>query len=186
MPAAPVRIVPFSWRVGVAYRQTHRLLARTERWAPDQLATYQEGLLAATLDRALQRVPHYARRYGHLRGRPARSVLREIEPVSKSTVQAQPDDFVDPTVPSAEWYEASTGGTSGVPLRIRLDRRGFQVEWAFMVDQWSRAGFRPGMRRATFRGKNFASRATLARESCLRTRYCSRHSRCRKPISPVT
>jgi len=127
----------------------------TEKWAPEKLAAYQDELLATALDRALLQVPHYARRYGRLRGKTARSILKEIEPVEKATIQAQPDDFIDPTVSSAEWYEASTGGTSGVPLRILLDRRGFQIEWAFMVSQWSRVGFKPGMRRATFRGKNF-------------------------------
>ena len=55
----------------------------------------------------------------------------------------------------------STGGSTGRPLEILLDKDGFQREWAFMVAQWMRAGFEPGLRRATFRGVAFPAGRTI-------------------------
>ena len=148
------RAVPFGWRIGPVYRSTLRFLMASDRWTAEALAAYQDERLGALLDGAIRRVPAYGR-YRPLLGKPARSILRDIEPVSKSDIQADPDHYLDPTVTASMLYETSTGGTSGRPLRILLERNGFQVEWAFMVAQWMRAGYRPGMRKATFRGVAF-------------------------------
>jgi phenylacetate-CoA ligase len=148
------RAVPFGWRIGPVYRRTLRFLLESDRWPAEALAVYQDERLGALLDGAIRNVPAYGR-YRPLLGKPARSILREIEPVSKPEIQADPERYLDPTVPASALYETSTGGTSGRPLRILLERNGFQVEWAFMVAQWMRAGYRPGMRKATFRGVAF-------------------------------
>ena len=108
-------------------------------------------------------------------GSQCRHIFKEIEPVSKHEIQADPGRYLDPTVPASALYETSTGGTSGRPLRILLERNGFQVEWAFMVAQWMRAGYRPGMRKATFRGVAFPGGPTLAGKPRLR----------RAPVLPV-
>lgn len=150
-----VRLVPFGWRVGRAYRRTLALLLETDRWDAARLEALATERLGGLLDGALRDVPYYRDRYGHLRGRDPWRVLRDIEPIRKSDMQADPELFLDRTRPRRSTYETSTGGTTGEPLRIVLDREGFQLEWAFMVAQWMRAGFRPGMPRATFRGVPF-------------------------------
>lgn len=155
---APLRrlssAVPFGWRIGAHYRRTLAFLLRSERWSAEELKAYQEARLQILLERAIRNVPHYSR-YAPLLGRPCWDILRDIEPVGKATVQRDPDRFIDRSVPSRATYRTSTGGTSGQPLDIVLERAGFQIEWAFMVAQWMRAGFKPGMRRATFRGVPF-------------------------------
>jgi phenylacetate-CoA ligase len=115
----------------------------------------QSAELARLIERACRRVPFYRERYSHLLGHDPWEALRRIEPVTKKDVQRDPERFTDPTVPRRATYETSTGGTSGRPLRIVLDKLGFQIEWAFQVAQWMRAGYRPGMRKATFRGVAF-------------------------------
>lgn len=147
-----VALVPFGWRIGRPYRSTLRFLLASDAWSAERLRAYQTERLAALLDAALRDVPYYVERYGRLRGRNPWHVLQNIEPVEKPEIQADPDRFRSRAVPDAATYITGTGGTSGRPLRIVLDRSGFGVEWAFMVAQWMRVGFRPGMRRATFRG----------------------------------
>jgi phenylacetate-CoA ligase len=148
------RVVPFGWRVGPVYRSTLRFLLESDRWPAEALAAHQDERLGALLEGAIRRVPAYER-YRPLLGRPVRHIFKDIEPVSKQDIQADPGRYLDPTMPASALYETSTGGTSGQPLRILLDKRGFQIEWAFMVAQWMRAGYRPGMRKATFRGVSF-------------------------------
>ncbi len=151
-----VALVPFEVRIGSVYRSTLRFLLESERWDATALREYQSHRLEALLEGALRRVPYY-HRYRHLLGRSAWNILADIEPIEKKDIQADPELFLDITRPLSSTYLTSTGGTSGQPLVIRLDKEGFQVEWAFMVAQWMRVGFRPGMRRATFRGVPFLS-----------------------------
>jgi phenylacetate-CoA ligase len=46
----------------------------------------------------------------------------------------------------------STGGSSGQPVKFYLDRNRSPIEYVFVHDAWSRAGFRPGDPRCVFRG----------------------------------
>jgi phenylacetate-CoA ligase len=149
-----VRAIPFGWRIGPVYRSTLRFLLESDRWTAEALVAYQDERLDALLERAIRFVPAYGR-YRSLLGKPPRNILKDIEPVSKQDIQSDPGRYLDQTVPASAVYETSTGGTSGQPLKILLDKRGFQIEWAFMVAQWMRAGYRPGMRKATFRGVAF-------------------------------
>lgn len=151
----PVRLVPFGWRIGAEYRRTLAILRESDRWSAEALRAYQTLELNRLLIRALRHVPYWRERYGQLVGGDPWEVLERIEPIDKRTVQADPERFIDPTVPARATYLTSTGGTSGQPLEIHLDKRGFQVEWAFMVAQWERAGYREGMTKATFRGQSF-------------------------------
>ena len=146
--------VPFGWRIGRTYRTTLRFLLQSDVWGAEQHRAYQTERLDALLDGAIRRVPFYGR-YHRLLGRPALRILSEMEPIDKQTVQADPERFLNPAVPADRTYRTSTGGTTGEPLKIILNKAGFQIEWAFMVCQWMRAGFRPGMSRATFRGVSF-------------------------------
>jgi phenylacetate-CoA ligase len=52
-------------------------------------------------------------------------------------------------------YETTTGGTSGNQLKIFVDDNSQAVETAFMHRQWSRVGYTPRHRKATFRGVTF-------------------------------
>jgi phenylacetate-CoA ligase len=156
---APLRratgLVPFGWRIGATYRETLARVLETDRWSAAKLRELQGRELARVLDRAIRNVPYYQRRYGHLLGQEPWRALAEIEPLEKKDLQADPEAFLDPTVPKRATYVTSTGGTSGQPLSLVLDKAGFQLEWAFMVAQWMRAGYRPGARKATFRGVAF-------------------------------
>ena len=129
-------------------------MIESDRWSLEENRAYQDRKLAELLDRAIRNVPFYCR-YRHLLGRPARQIFLAIEPIEKKDVQADPRSFLDPTVNRDSTYTTSTGGTSGQPLAIILDKEGFQIEWAFMVAQWMRAGYKPGMKKATFRGVPF-------------------------------
>ena len=151
-----VRMVPFGWRIGGHYRKTLAFLQESDRWDAERLRAYQDGALEALLTRAIRNVPYYAR-YRNLLGKPPRTMLASIEPIEKKDIQADPERFLDKTVPRSATYLTMTGGTSGYPLNIILDKAGFQIEWAFMIAQWMRVGFRPGMSKATFRGRVLAS-----------------------------
>ena len=51
----------------------------------------------------------------------------------------------------------STGGTSGEPFYFYINSDRSSIEWAFMVDQWSRIGFNLNSKRVSFRGYKIES-----------------------------
>jgi phenylacetate-CoA ligase len=157
----PVAWVPFAVRVGPEYRKTLRFLESSERWSAERHRVQQARSLRALLEGAVRNVPYYRRRYAGLDLSDPWRALAAIEPIEKKTIQADPRQFRDETLPDSATYVTSTGGTTGRPLEIVLDRSGFQTEWAFMIAQWRRAGFVPGARRATFRGVAFPGGRTV-------------------------
>lgn len=60
-------------------------------------------------------------------------------------------------VPAARVDEVTTGGSSGVPLRVFLDKDRSPKEWAFDTRVWMRAGYSLGSRRAVLRGLHIAN-----------------------------
>jgi phenylacetate-CoA ligase len=60
---------------------------------------------------------------------------------------------------------ASTDGSSGEPLSFMLDRNRSPIEYAFIHDAWSRAGFTAHDWRCVFRGFDLADRDNIHMES---------------------
>jgi phenylacetate-CoA ligase len=56
------------------------------------------------------------------------------------------------TRPTEALDTSSSGGSSGKPVKFYLDRNRSPIEYAFVHDAWSRAGFRAGDPRCVFRG----------------------------------
>lgn len=157
-----VKIIPFAYRLGRAYRETARLLSAADRWDDRQIRAYQREQLSQLLELAIRHVPYY-RRYQRLLGRDPFDALRDIEPVSKQQMQSALDDFILPESLRARAHVTYTGGSTGRPLAIHQNHDAVEREWAFIMALWRRAGYRPGDRRATFRGVEFQSgdRATV-------------------------
>jgi phenylacetate-CoA ligase len=151
----PVLWVPFGLRMGKHYRDTIEFLAESDGWSRDRHHLHRTAQLRSLLAGAVRNVPYYRSRYAGLDVRNPWEALTEIEPIDKATIQADPQQFLDESVQPSSTYITSTGGTSGRPLKLVLDRSGFQIEWAYMVTQWKRVGYAPRRRRATFRGVPF-------------------------------
>jgi phenylacetate-CoA ligase len=54
---------------------------------------------------------------------------------------------------SAQVDYVSTGGTSGAPLQFYIGADRSSVEYAYLIASWQRAGYRPGVPLAVFRGR---------------------------------
>jgi phenylacetate-CoA ligase len=74
--------------------------------------------------------------------------------LTKDDVRRDPDALLASGVPAMRRERVSTGGTSGAPLSLRIDRGRSSTEWAFMTWQWGSAGYRLGARRAVLRGQH--------------------------------
>ena len=73
-----VRMIPFGYRMGSAYRHTLRFLIESDGWSHEQYREYQERRLSKLLSLAIRHIPHYAQ-YSKLLDRPPFEILGNIE-----------------------------------------------------------------------------------------------------------
>jgi len=150
-----VRLVPFSWWAGPAYRRTMARLGAFDRASRAEIEAYQERELGAMLDFATDQVPAYRPlRAAVERHRPF-DALREFPFLDKETVLAGIERYLPRDFAMIPHYEISTGGTSGRQMTFFVDDVSQSVETAFVHRLWTRVGHRPGSRKATFRGVPF-------------------------------
>ena len=114
--------------LGPSYRRHVRLIERSRTWTPSQIEAYQQARLQELIGR-----------YGD-------------KMTSKDDYRANLDRFTRWNMPLL-MQTIRTGGTSGEPLRFRMDtiaRR--QKELAYIFNIWSTIGYSPFDLRVVYRG----------------------------------
>lgn len=106
-----------------------------------------EPYLAKTLSEAVA-APWY-RRAGMKPGSP----LASLPILDRSMVAEHTDELLTGAVPAPLRRKLSTGGSTGAPVVVWLDRSISLSEWRFMTRQWSTVGYRRGSWRIVLRGR---------------------------------
>jgi len=150
-----VRLVPFSWLAGSAYRRVLRRGSWFDNATREELRAYQEQALKRMLLFVVDQVPAYRGLRRVVEHYPAWEVLREFPLMEKETLQSDLARFLPRDFEKIPHYEVTTGGTSGNQLQIFLEDTSQAVEHAFVHRLWARVGYTPRHRKATFRGVSF-------------------------------
>jgi len=125
-----------------------RLFERSPYWPRLEMREYQSRRLATVVLQASRNVPHYRRLFASL-GLTASDIrdvedLKKLPLLSREELRSGSRDFL---AADAERYSPriySTGGTTGSPLEIRLDRDARVLEFVYYWRHWSWAGYRLG------------------------------------------
>ncbi|MBR1221738.1 phenylacetate--CoA ligase family protein [Bradyrhizobium sp. U87765 SZCCT0131] len=165
--------VPTSMKFGGTYRHWREQIAKS-REDVAFVESYRRTQLSEVVDRALKNAPYYARTIGPLIGERRGGALMDpdvwsrLPALSRQTVLDHRLEMC--TVPPETLDRASTDGSSGQPLSFLLDRNRSPIEYAFIHDAWSRAGFTAGDWRCVFRGFDLidGEHRHLEREPALR------------------
>jgi len=150
-----VNLVPFSWVAGRGYRTVMARHAAFETASREEVLAYQESALGRTLEFVTDQVPAYRRLRGAVERLRPFEALREFPLLDKTTLQDSMDRFLPRDLDHIPHYEITTGGTSGNQLKLLVDDASQSVETAFVHRLWSRVGYTPRCRKATFRGVPF-------------------------------
>ncbi len=150
-----VNLIPFSWIAGRAYREVMARHDRFRKASREEVLAYQEEELGRTLEFVTDQVPAY---------RSLRSTVERLKPfdalknfplVDKAALQDDMRSYLPRDLKRIPHYEITTGGTSGNQLRLLVDDASQSIETAFVHRVWSRVGYTPRCRKATFRGVPF-------------------------------
>jgi len=149
--------IPFSLRLGAAYRRSTSDIRRAEisdLELPDAQLLEQ---LKSIVYIAANKVPFYHDFYRSKGFSPEEiqvlSDWQKIPLVTKQDLQGVP--LADRCVPGANGLVSNTGGTSGRPLEFMLHKDAIAREWAHMHYIWNARGYRPQHLKIRFTGKHF-------------------------------
>ena len=138
---------------GKVFRETYNFIKATEYLPKDKINRIQELLLKKILIYATKKVPFY-RKLGIkiTKHDNALKLIRKFPIIDKEYIQEHFNQFISKDIDSRKVYYTSTGGTSGKQFKFYINKEAFAKEWAFMITQWERAGYKIGDKIATFRG----------------------------------
>lgn len=137
--------------------QLHEWLKVTEWWSEEELKAYQLAELRALIRHAYENVPYYRRIFDERALTPidikTLDDLQKLPITTKSDVSENPDRFLPRGIEKSNLRLETTGGSTNTPMPLYHDPKTvFIRENAFVIRQWSWAGYRRGDRIVEIRG----------------------------------
>ena len=150
-------LIPYEKRMGKVFWDTYNFLQESQWWGKEKLEEYQMQQLKKLLHHAYENV-HYYRKVFDERGLRPKDIqdfddLKKIPFLTKEIIQNNLEDLVAQNYPRSKLQYVTTGGSTGIPMGFYLDKNiAGSIEWAFMLTQWSRVGFKVGDKCVVLRG----------------------------------
>lgn len=142
--------IPFPWNMGWDFARLHNRFWRSQYWSAEQLRHLQERELRRLVRHVAKSVPAYQQMFqtcgAHAEDIRTLDDLKKLPIISKDDVRANPSLFISQAIPSTDLISRTTGGTTGIPLKVFTVRATWAAERAMMYRGWRWAGFRPGDR----------------------------------------
>lgn len=148
--------IPSGLRLGRAYSDTRALIARARR-DPGFARREQKARLLRVIEIARAQSPYYRELFDGIFGSAA-SAEDIVRPENWARIPILTTPIIRREVlrlctkPASELDPVTTGGTSGQPVPFYLDKGRSPIEYAYVMDLWTRAGCGPNDWRAWFRG----------------------------------
>ncbi len=152
-----IGVLPQPWVLGSRFRRTLAFLEDAQWWSAEQAQQYQLRMARRLCTLAAVGSPFYQRMFKAIgfdpRDLTSIAVLRQLPTIDRDTIRVHLEEM-RVTGPRGLRVDAvSTGGTGGVPLQFYIGAGRSAIEYAYLCCGWKRAGFRPGIPLAVFRGR---------------------------------
>jgi phenylacetate-CoA ligase len=144
------------------YRQYRQLLAERESASKEAIDEYQFNELKNIVNYAYQWVPYYKKLFDQVGFRPesmkSAVEIKTIPFLTKELIRDNFEQLISTAKVPGGHYIATTGGSTGEPLKVLLDYDCVFKENAFVNHFRSRLGYQLTDRLATFRGVEFGDK----------------------------
>src|SRR6476661_2224678 len=141
---------------------TLSLLEESDGWSTDRIAAYQLEQLKSILHYASTHVPYYSALFQSVGFDPARMTspddISVIPLLTKDLIRQNFQQLTSTEKVAGGYYTATTGGSTGEPLKVLLDYESVFKESAFVYFFRKHAGYSFADRIATFRGVEFGDK----------------------------
>jgi phenylacetate-CoA ligase len=123
--------------------------------ASDEKRAFQLHQMQCLWQAAIEHTEHYGGMVARREAPRTLGSLADVEQIPllhKRDVRQLRWSLYPQTSRRSDYRLATTGGTTGEPLELRVSHAASAAEWALMLDSWARVGFGPRSRRAVLRG----------------------------------
>jgi len=150
-------MLPPRIRYGQVFWETYNFLQESQWWGKEKLEEYQMQQLSKLLHHAYENVPYYRRVFDE-QGLKPKDIqdfkdLQKLPYLTKEIIQDNVEDLKARNYPPSKFQYVTTGGSTGIPMGFYLEKGVSNAkEWAFMLTQWNRVGFKMGDRCVVLRG----------------------------------
>lgn len=135
----------------------YEFLEESQWWSKEKLEAYQMQQLQELLNHAYKNVPYYQKVFDE-RGLKPKGIqdfndLKKLPYLTKEIIRENLSNLMAQNYPSSKLQYVTTGGSTGTPLGFYHEKGVSDArEWAFMLTQWRRVGFKRGDRSLNLRG----------------------------------
>jgi phenylacetate-coenzyme A ligase PaaK-like adenylate-forming protein len=143
-------------RRSVTFQRIFQELKNSERWKATDLEALQAERLQILIRHAYEHVPYYRRVFDERRLRPSDirtpDDLYKLPVLTKQEVRKFENQLHARNFPRHSFRIGRTGGSTGIPLKLLIDRDRLLFDHALVQRHWSWAGYRSGDRTVILRG----------------------------------
>ncbi len=161
-------LIPYEKRMGKVFWDTYNFLQESQWWSKEKLEEYQMQQFKKLLHHAYKNVPYYRRIFDERGLRPNDiqdfDDLKKLPYLTKEIIRNNLKNLIARNYPRSKLQYVTTGGSTGIPLGFYQDKNtAGAMEWAFILTQWSRVGFKGGDKCVVLRGNvvKSANKGTL-------------------------
>lgn len=154
--------IPARWKLGREFEVYCEELSRNESRTREELNAMQLGKLREMVEHCYRQVPFYRERFDRIGFRPAQlktlADLRHIPPTTREDLQNHFDQL---RARNASTYKPETcysGGSTGEPVKMLLDRKAIALEKACVRRHWLRSGHEDAEPFVNMRGLRLATK----------------------------
>ncbi|WP_028862312.1 phenylacetate--CoA ligase family protein [Psychromonas aquimarina] len=157
--------IPLEYLIGRKFRETTRLIRCAEKWTRAEVDAYHLKQLQFQVSNAYNKCPAYRKLYDDA-GIDVFSLqelddFKKLPLIDKAFINENIDDLLLVDKNNSDVDYVTTGGTSGIPLTFYINAGRSQIEYAYLVDGWRKAGFKFGDSKAVFRGRVTGTKSSL-------------------------
>lgn len=149
--ALPPRI-----RYGKVFWETYNFLQESQWWSREKLEEYQMQQLSTLLHHAYQNVPYYRTVFDERGFKPNHiqdfGDLRKLPYLTKDLVRENLHDLIARNIPREQMEYVTTGGSTGIPLGLYIEKKTNLIRMAFEWREWNWMGYGFGDRCVVLRG----------------------------------
>lgn len=138
------------------FHRWYDFIEGSQWWSKERLREYQWKKLKELLIHCYYKVPYYQKLFRDLDANPEDfsdfDDFKKFPFLTKEIVRERLDEFIPIDADKEKLIFFTTGGSTGEPLGFYKTRSDDIKEQAFIFNQWSRVGFKPGDTRLAIRG----------------------------------
>lgn len=143
------------------FKDTYQFLCQIESAADEQKKEYQLEKLKSVLQHAYEHTTYYHQLFDDYQFNPkeVKSVeeLQRLPVLTKEILKEKLSDLMADDI--EDFYLVTTGGSTGEPTKVQMEKKAIYREWAFIYHYWSKFGYDFKLSKlATFRGVDMGAK----------------------------